>query len=242
MVQHFPHHTHNDPRLLEALVKNFPLAMIAVNGEEGQPPIIAYAPVIFEKETGENGQIDFHLSKKNAIVPYLEKGAKATISIVGPNCHISPSWYEARFSGDNPDRSKTAPTYDFVSATMQGTVATMDMPHLSKHLGKQVRGKEATAGEKRWDLTEIDPDTFKEWRGLIVGFSMPVEHLDLTMKISHDQKPENRPGIIRGLRLRDSYGDKEMAKIIEADNGTTDSLIAALNAIGPESKKAAMHR
>jgi len=239
MVEHFPHHTQNDPRLLEAVVKNFPLAMIAVNGEEGKPPVIAYAPVIFKEDSSKYGQIDFHLSRKNAIVPYLEKGAKATISIVGPNCHISPSWYTARFQGDHPDRSETAPTYNYVSTTMQGTVAAMDMPLLMGHLTRQVKGREATAGEKQWGLKEIKPDILKSWATGILGFSMPIEHLDLTMKISHDQKRENAPGIVRGLRQRNSYGDQEMAQIIEQDDGTIDSLIKALNAIGPESKKRA---
>lgn len=256
MVKHFSHHTQNDSQLLEAIAKNFRGATIAINGEDGEPPLISIVPIIFRPEIGEHGQIDFHLSKKNAMVERLLKGgAKATITILGPNCHISPGWYDKRFPNKDSDRSETAPTYNYVSATMKGTIAPMEPAGLIGHLTRQVKENEATAGENRWSLKEIKPailvDKDKGWPTGIVGFSMPIEQLDVTTKISHTPSRPNEPdanvsGIVKGLRERKAYGDEAMATIMESDRGTIASLIEGLNAVGlvsksvlPESKKVA---
>ena len=60
-------------------------------------------------------------------------GAKATLLVSGPGAQISPSWYTARFPGQRPDRSRTAPTYNYVNATLSGTLQTMSEQHLAGH-------------------------------------------------------------------------------------------------------------
>lgn len=220
---YYAHYKQTDPRVLKALItKAFPFATIAVNGVDR--PVTAHVPLTF-REDNANGIVEFHLSKANPIIPYLKNGAKLTIIINGPGAHISPSWYTERFSGDNPDRSKTAPTYDYIIANLFGPVQISDATELINQISYLVSASEPDDG---WKIEEIDQDIFQEWRKLIIGFRMPIESFDLTAKLSQDQNSEDKPGIIAGLRKRGKNSDLAIARIIEIFDGSTESLIQAL--------------
>src|SRR5262249_36998973 len=123
-IMHYQEFKQTDPRVLKALIEAFPFAAITAQDKNGI--VVAYAPVTFKQGSTPNGSIEFHLAKENPIMPLLQNGSRITISIIGPNCQISPSWYKSRFSGPSPDRSKTAPTYNYMAATMQGALQPMD--------------------------------------------------------------------------------------------------------------------
>ncbi len=220
---HYAHFKQYNPLLLKALIETFPFATIIANGIDS--PVVAYAPLIF-KQDGENGAVEFHLAQENPVSQYLTNGAKITIVLNGSSAHISPSWYTARFSGDNPDRSKTAPTYNYISTTLNGSVQIMDAQHLINQIKDLVKAHEPSDG---WKIEEIDHDMFGKWCGLITGFRVNIESFDMTVKLSQEQTPEDKPGIIAGLKKRGMAGDMTMARLLEVFDGTAESLIRGLS-------------
>jgi transcriptional regulator len=227
---HYEAFKQKDPRVLKALIENFPFATITVNGPDG--PIVARVPITFKQGSSANGVVEFHLAKENPIVSYLQNGTNITVTINGPSSHISPSWYTHRFSGEKPDRSKTAPTYNYISADMSGTLQVMSTLELTQQIDDLVSHMEPGAGNNSWAMSEIDKPTFTQWRERITGFRMPIERFDLTAKLSQEQNAADKPGIIAGLRQRGGSQDIVMAQIIELFNGTPNSLIKALHATG----------
>ncbi|MFO0388688.1 MAG: FMN-binding negative transcriptional regulator [Alphaproteobacteria bacterium] len=223
---HYGHFKQQDPRVLKTLIECFPFATISVNSPDG--PITAHAPLTFRQGVTANGMVEFHLAKENPIMPYLQNGAKVTIVVSGPSAAISPSWYTARFAGDKPDRSKTAPTYDYVNATFRGTLQAMDTEHLTAQISDLVAAHEAADG---WKVQEIDPATFTKWRDLIAGFRIPIESFDLTAKLSQEQNPADKAGIIAGLRKRGASSDIAMATLIDVFDGSPESLITGLGSL-----------
>ncbi len=227
---HYEHFKQRDPKVLKALIESFPFATITANGSDG--PVVAHAPLTFKQNITANGMVEFHLAKENSIIPYLQNGAKLTITVNGPSAPISPSWYTARFPGDKPDRSKTAPTYNYINANLSGTIQTMDTEHLTSQISDLVAANEPDNG---WKMQEIDPATFGKWRGLISGFRMPIESFDMTAKLSQEQNAEDKPGIIAGLQKRGAASDIAMAQMVEIFDGTPESLIKALHTISGKS-------
>lgn len=232
---HYEHFKQRDPKVLKELIESFPFATIIANGSDG--PIVAHAPLTFKQGITANGIVEFHLAKENPIIPYLQNGAKLTITVNGPSAPISPSWYTARFPGKTPDRSKTAPTYNYINANLSGSLQMLDTEGLTKQIGNLVAANEPDDG---WNMQEIDPATFNKWRGLIAGFRMPIESFDMTTKLSQEQNPADKPGIIAGLQKRGAPSDIAMAQMVEIFDGTPESLIKALRTVS--GKSSVQHR
>ncbi len=229
---HYEHFKQRDPRVLKALVENFPFATITANGPDG--PVIAYAPLTFRQDTNTNGIVEFHLAKENPITPYLTNETKLTIVVNGPSASISPSWYTARFPTDKADRSETAPTYNYISANIKGSIQVMDDSSLVNQISDLVKKNQPTEG---WKIQEIDPVIFSKWRGRVSGFRIIIESFDLTAKLSQEQNVADRPGIISGLQKRAEVSDLAMAEIIEIFDGTPESLVNALHTVGHQLSK-----
>lgn len=188
--------------------------------------MIAQAPLTFRDVPGSAGAVEFHLARQNRITDTISDGTPVTIIVNGPSAHISPSWYKARFPDASADRSRTAPTYDYVSASLQGRLRRLGNSDLKKQIADLVAQHEAADG---WRFEEIDPAVFSSWCDLLVGYRMEIGTFDLTAKISQEQKVEDRPGIAAGLRTRGQHADSAMALLVEGFDGTAASIAAALN-------------
>lgn len=217
---HYEQFKQHDLRVLKTLVESFPFATICINGPEG--PVTAHAPLTFKQGGTANGTIEFHLAKANPIMPFLKDGTPVSITINGPSAPISPSWYTARFAGGAPDRSKTAPTYNYIRATLNGVIEIMDTASLTAQITDLVAANEPADG---WKMQEIDPAIFARWLGLISGFRMPIASFDLTAKLSQEQNIADKPGILAGLRKRGTAADMAIAALIEQYDGSAESLV-----------------
>ncbi|WP_405048491.1 FMN-binding negative transcriptional regulator [Rhizobium rhizogenes] len=64
------------------------------------------------------------------------------------------------------DRSHTAPTCNYVSATLEGRLYRLDCKGLQKQIDDLVADHEPDGG---WRFGEIDPSLFSSWCDLLVG-------------------------------------------------------------------------
>lgn len=222
-TMHYGNFKQHDPRAVSTLIEAFPFATIAINGEHG--PLIAQAPLTFRPGIGNFGAVDFHLARENVFVDALDTGVKTTIVVNGPHTHISPSWYVGRFSGPNPDRSHTAPTFNYVSAILRGTVEILTKDALYRQVEDLVVDHEPADG---WKFQEIDRQLFEDWCGMLIGVRVVIDSFDMTAKVSQDQKEADRAGIKAGLLARGAFSDKAMATIVESAGSQPEMLIDAL--------------
>lgn len=212
-----------DPAVMRALIETFPFAMIAINGEHG--PLIAQAPLTFRPHTGKCGAVDFHLARENAFVAALDDGVDTTIVVNGPQAHISPSWYTGRFSGPDSDRSRTAPTFNYVSVVFRGKIEILSDDLLHRQVEDLVTDHEPADG---WKFKEIDRQLFENWCKMLVGVRVEIDSFDMTAKVSQDQEPADRVGITTGLLGRDAFADKAMATMVERFDGSPEMLVETL--------------
>lgn len=221
-----------DAALLRTLIEAFPFAAVAING--GASPILAQAPLTFREKPGSPGAVEFHLARQNVITDAIDEGMTATILVNGPSGHVSPTWYTSRFPDASADRSRTAPTWDYVSATLAGRLRRLSRAELQTQITDLVAHHEPVDG---WRIEEIDPDLFESWCGLLIGYRLDIESFDLTVKLSQNQMREDRPGIATGLRKRAGFADTAMASLVEGFDGTSASVEDMIRALsGPTFK------
>ncbi|RXT29809.1 hypothetical protein B5P46_01675 [Rhizobium leguminosarum] len=223
---HYAEYKHTDPALVHALVDTFPFAAISVNGSKG--PRIAHAPLTFRNGKTPVGALEFHLARANPIAGDMNIGVPATILVQGPGAAISPSWFTSSFPQPDSDRSRTAPTYNYVSLIMNGRLEFMDDVALQAQIKDLVLASEPENG---WRTEELAPDLWQGWRKLIQGYRLEIESFDLTAKLSHGDVPEDRSGVVAGLLERGILADVSMAHLVggyDGNSGPLPSLFRAL--------------
>lgn len=211
-MTHYSNFKKHDPSLIPWMVEQWPFALLAVNHSKG--PAIARAPLTPRAGSSEAGAVEFHLARANPVTDLLIAGDPVTIVIDGPNGPVSPSWYTARFPPPHADRSRTAPTWNYLSLTFSGTPVVLTENELYAQIRSLVSASEPANG---WRMEEMDEDTFTSWCQEIVGFRVEVESFDLTAKLSQEQAAADISGVLEGLTLRGNPTDDSLGQLIAAE-------------------------
>lgn len=225
---HYAQYKHQDPALIGEILKTFPFAAILGNGTKG--PLVAQAPMTYRNGATTAGAVEFHLAKANPIAGHLVRGAPITVHVQGLGTSISPAWYTASFPTANSDRSKTAPTYSYLSLVLNGHLERMDDEALQAQIATLVHEFESSEG---WRLDELAPELWRGWRSAIQGYRMEIESCDIMAKIDHGDTAGDQTGISAGLRKRSVLDDSVIARFVDKYDGSPASLTAPLRELRP---------
>lgn len=204
-MSHYSEYKTTDLERIFEVAKECPLAVICKNNAQTDCPDVVAAPMIHSSPLG----FEFHMAQGNAAYHNFARGGMVHIVFSGPNAPISPSWYKTRFQ--DGDRSRTAPTWDYVQANVQAALRPMTKLELQSHLAKLVDVTEAPDG---WSFSEIDPSVLNKWSGLIAGFYADIREAEATFKLSQEQSPEDRLHIAEALKTRARGDDLLLANKI----------------------------
>lgn len=153
-------------------------------------PVVAHAPVVIRR-LADGLALDFHLSRGNALTPFLAEGFRAVLVSLGPEAYISPDWYVA---------ADQVPTWNYVTVEAEGRVAAMDDEGLVALLDDLSAQEEARLLPKPpWTRHKMSPGRFEAMTRAIVGARLTVERLEGTFKFSQNKSEADRAGVIAAL-------------------------------------------
>ncbi|WP_298301541.1 FMN-binding negative transcriptional regulator [uncultured Erythrobacter sp.] len=181
-----------DQDLLDRLVSEVSFGMVFLTTPDG--PRVAHAPML----TYGTDDIRFHMARSNALTKHLD-GARALITVNGPDGYVSPRWY------DNRD---TVPTWDYAALELEGTVERLSDDNLETLLHDVITTFEGRIEGEPWLASESSE---RVWSGLfkgITGFSLKVEERRPTFKLSQKKNPVERARIAAGV---EAYGNAGLA-------------------------------
>lgn len=185
-------------RLIELLSRR-PFAAIAA-APDGRPRI-AHAPVVVRR-LGAGLALDFHLSRGNALAPFLGGGFAAVAVSLAAEAYVSPDWYES------PDQ---VPTWNYVTVEAAGPVAALDEAGLVALLDDLSALEEARLAPKpAWTRGKMSPGRFEAMLKGIVGARLEIERLEGTTKLSQNKDAADRAGVATAL------GDHPIAALMRA--------------------------
>ncbi|MFJ6326120.1 MULTISPECIES: FMN-binding negative transcriptional regulator [Hyphomicrobiales] len=220
---HYAEFKLNEPDLIPAMVSAFPFATIMVNGPTS--PLAVHAPATLSTGADGSESLEFHIAVANPAFETMQTDPFVTVCFHGPSTAISPSWYEGRFPTRDADRSRTAPTYNYLNLVVTGRVTPLNTTELRDQIRDLVQKLEPGGG---WQFHEIATETYAAWSALIRGFRVRIETADLTAKLSQEQNVEDRLGIAKGLRRRSGFMDDAMAGLVEGFDGSAGSLTSLI--------------
>ena len=188
-----------DETALLAHLAAHPFATIAA-APDGRPRV-AHAPLVVRR-LPSGLALDFHLSRGNALAPFIAAGFRAVAVSLAAEAYISPDWYEG---------ADQVPTWNYVSVEAEGPVAALDEAGLVTLLDDLSAQEEARLLPKPpWTRGKMSPGRFESMLKGIVGARLAVERLEGITKLSQNKGEADRAGVVAGL------GDHEIARRMAA--------------------------
>ena len=177
-----------DQGVLLAQLAAHPFVTLAA-APDGRPRI-AHAPVVVRR-LASGLALDFHLSRGNALAPFLAAGFRGVAVSLEADAYISPDWYES---------ADQVPTWNYVSVEAEGPIAAMDHDGLVALLDDLSAQEEARLAPKPpWTRGKMSPGRFEALAGAVIGARMTVERLEGVTKLSQNKGDADRAGVITAL-------------------------------------------
>ncbi|MFE9427034.1 FMN-binding negative transcriptional regulator [Kitasatospora sp. NPDC006697] len=176
------------------LIRANPLALAVSNGNLVDGPFATHLPVI--PDPGQPGSefpgdlsglvLLAHMNQANPHWKALEDGDTVLLTFTGPNSYVSPTVYQV---------TPAAPTWDFTSVHVRGTVEKFDSLEDTLEVVKAtVRAFEERFGDG-WDMTE-SLGYFRKIAPAVGSFRIRVTGADGMFKLSQEQPEEVRERVL----------------------------------------------
>src|SRR3569623_967435 len=137
-------------------------------------------------------------------------GARVLISIAGPDGYITPNWYV--------DGAASVPTWNYVSAEIDGTARATDEETLTDQLDRLAALHEPrVAPDRPWTRDKMPEDRFRAMLKAIIGFEVTIEEIRGTVKLSQNKNAAAVAGVLVGLR---DTGNPDLAAATAATRRT----------------------
>lgn len=194
--------------VLHALMREHPLATLIAHGETGLTA--DHLPLHFAPEVGSQGALQGHVARANPLWQ-LRPEADVLVIFHGAQAYVSPSWYATK-----REHGKAVPTWNYVVAQARGRLRAIDDPSwLRRQLETLVARHEAGLAEP-WGIADAPPDYIEKMLAAIVGIEIVINELKGKWKVSQNQPPANRAGVVAGLRQQGTAEGLRMAELIAA--------------------------
>jgi len=177
-----------DEGVLVAHLAAHPFVTLAA-APDGRPRI-AHAPVVVRR-LASGLALDFHLSRGNALAPFLAQGFRGVVVGLETDAYISPDWYE------NADQ---VPTWNYVTVEAEGPIVAMNDAGLVTLLDDLSAQEEARLSPKPpWTRHKMSPGRFEAMTRAIIGARLTVERLEGVTKLSQNKSEADQAGVAAAL-------------------------------------------
>ena len=180
-----------DPALLQALMREHPLAALVSTGADG---ITAdHVPLEYDPAAGPHGTLYGHVARANPLWQHPH-GTPVMAIFQGPQAYISPSWYATKAL-----THKVVPTWNYCVAHAHGVLDAVDQaPWLHALVTRLTQHQEAPRSSP-WAVGDAPADFVQQMLGAIVGIRIPLTRLVGKWKVSQNRTVADRLGVVRGL-------------------------------------------
>jgi len=205
---HTPRHF-EEPRVdvLHELMRQHPLATLVVMGSAGLEA--NHLPLFLSPDPGPLGTLRGHVSRSNTVWKNLDTSVEAVAVFSGPDAYVSPSWYATK-----RETGQAVPTWNYVVAHAHGSLRVIeDAAWLRSHVEELTRAQE-NGRDDPWRVKDAPADYIARQLAGIVGLEMTLGRIEGKWKVSQNQTPANRAGVIEGLEASGTDAASAIARLV----------------------------
>jgi transcriptional regulator len=197
----FAYYTEQDEQKVIDFMKAHPFAIITGTGEH--QPVATQIPLAIEEKNG-NIFLHGHLMKKTDHHLAFEKNNAVLVIFTGPHCYVSASWYT---------NSHMASTWNYMTVHAKGKITFTDEAGTVaaiRAITEKYEGKDSVAAFDQLPTEYVDAMV-----KAIVGFTIEVESMENTFKLSQNRDDASKQNIIAQLKQRGDYNSLQIAQEME---------------------------
>ncbi|PZP25537.1 FMN-binding negative transcriptional regulator [Pseudomonas kuykendallii] len=190
---------------LHRLIADSRLATLVSHGADGLQA--SHLPLLLVPEEGEFGTLYGHVARANPHGRVLAEGGSALAVFSGPDAYVSPSWYPAK-----AEHGKVVPTWNYIAVHAQGRAEVFDEPARLLDLLGRLSDRHEAGRAQPWALGDAPRDYIDAMLRAIVGFALPIEHLEGKWKLGQNRSAADQQGVLDGLGASSDARDRELAQ------------------------------
>lgn len=194
----FPYYTEPDEQKVIAFMKENPFALITGMGENF--PVATQIPLAI-KITDQKIYLEGHLMRKTDHHLAFEKNNSVLVIFTGPHCFVSAAWYTDPQMGS---------TWNYMTVQAKGKITFMD--EAGTRLAVKAVSDNYTGTGSASSYDQLPTAYIDHMVKAIVGFTIEVESLENTFKLSQNRDEASQLNIIEQLEKR---GDANSAAIAD---------------------------
>lgn len=177
---------------MHELIRAYPLATVVTLSSDGLTA--NHIPFHLSVEPTPFGLLQGHVARANPIWNDFSEDVGVLVIFNGPNAYISPSWYATK-----AETGKVVPTWNYMVVHAYGSLKVVDdAAWLRSNLEVLTAHNEASFADP-WQVSDAPHEFTERLMGAIVGIEIVITRLIGKWKVSQNQPPENRAGVIQGL-------------------------------------------
>ena len=197
----FDHYTEKDQQKVFDFMKENAFALITGIGVNY--PVATQIPLAV-KITDNKIFLEGHLMRKTDHHLAFESNNNVLVIFTGPHCFVSASWYTDPHVGS---------TWNYMTVHAKGKISFMDEEG-TRDVVKTLSDKyEGTASQGAFN--NLPKEYINQMVKAIIGFTIEVESIDNTFKLSQNRDEASKKNIIEELRKRADANSSAIADEME---------------------------
>ena len=143
--------------------------------------------------------------------------------IAGPHAYVSPAWYATK-----AETGKVVPTWNYEVLNVYGHLVAHDDPAWVLDLVTALTNRHERHRATPWQVSDAPESYLRGQLNAIVGLELVISRVEGKAKMSQNQPPRNRAGVVAGLRQSGDVAAQSVADRVAAlsdvpDTGTTNA-------------------
>ncbi|MGL6243884.1 FMN-binding negative transcriptional regulator [Pseudomonas sp.] len=183
------------------------LAMVVTHGEQGLQA--SHLPLLFNPEQGPNGTLYGHFARGNPQWKELQDGAEALVIFAGADAYVSPGFYPSK-----AEHGKVVPTWNYVAVHAYGTAEVFTDADRLLALVSALTERHEAGRDQPWKVADAPADYIDGMLKAIIGFALPIQHLEGKRKLSQNRSTADIAGVREGLAASPNVHDQALAHLM----------------------------
>ena len=194
-----PQFSPKDPQWASRLMREFPLASLITNDDQGLP-FITHLPLHLDPE----GQHLFgHCARGNPHWKYLSARPQSVVTFLGPQAYMSPQVY--------PDLVRV-PTWNYLAVHVTVTAQLIDDAAPKEQWLKALIADHEPPYAAQWQ--DLPEDYTQKMLQAIVGFELKIERLECKLKLNQ-HRPESHQAMYQAYAQSEDSAARDLALWME---------------------------
>jgi transcriptional regulator len=171
----------------------------------------SHVPMLLDPGPTPYGTLTGHVARANGQWRRAVPSVAALAIFLGPGTYISPSWYATK-----RQTGRVVPTWNYVAVHATGTLGFFDDAERLLALVTRLTETHETGRTAPWAVGDAPPDFIRAQLKGIIGFALPIDRLEGKWKLSQNRPPEDRSGVVEGLRRHGGADEAAIAELMAA--------------------------